>query len=162
MCALLAAPHVLPPSPILIGMPSSMRREPSKKLFDKLQFDGMDSPASRKNYAISVRISDFCWKTRLGGARQLGFCRARAAVRPADRESRTEMAHFSSGRTSRGTGRRVGALRPLCVFSGSALNCNKSKSFSCGHPIRPQRFADTLHSDQVESFEWPKRVHRRK
>lgn len=119
-------------------------------------------PASRKNYAISVRISDFCWKTRLGGARQLGFCRARAAVRPADRESRTEMAHFSSGRTSRGTGRRVGALRPLCVFSGSALNCNKSKSFSCGHPIRPQRFADTLHSDQVESFEWPKRVHRRK
>ena len=51
-------------------------------------------PASRKKYAISVRTSDSCWKTRLGGARQLGFCRARTAVCPAERGSGAEMTYF--------------------------------------------------------------------
>ena len=86
-------------------------------------------PASRKNYAISVRTSDSCRKTWLGGARQLGFCGAWASAYSAKRESRTEMAWFFSGRPSRGTGRRVGALRPLGVLRRSTSNCNLSKSF---------------------------------
>ncbi len=97
--------------------PAACDASPPKKLFDKLQFDGMDSPASRKKYAISVRTSDFCWKTRLGGARQLGFCRARAAVYPAKRESRTEMAHFFQ-RAALARNGKAGrcASPPLCVL----------------------------------------------
>ena len=76
-------------------------------------------PASRKKCAISVRTSDFCWKAWLGGARQLGFCRARASVYPAKRESRTEMAHFFPAGSPRAE-REGGPVRfaPSVCFAG--------------------------------------------
>ena len=93
-------------------------------------------PASRKNYAISVRTSDFCWKTRLGGARQLGFCRARAAVYPADRESRTEMAHFFQRAALARNGKAGRCASPsLCVLR-VALKLQQIEEFLVGYAPR--------------------------
>ena len=116
---------------------------PSQKLFDLLQFDGMDSPASRKKCAISVRTSGFCWKTRLGGARQLGFCRARAAVYPAKRESGAEMAHFFQRAALARNGKAGRCASPsLCVLRFGLKLQLIEKIFVLGCRARWARFVD--------------------
>ena len=130
---------------------------PDKKLFDKLQFDGAERPRlhppPEKTTPFQYVLRIFAGRRDLEGLANWGFMEHGHRCTRQNANHALKWRTFSSGRPSRGTGRRAGALRPLCVFCGSTLNCNKSKSFSCGHPIRPQRFADTLHSDQVESFD---------
>ena len=109
---------------------------PEQKLFDLLQFDGMDSPAStrlqKKSTPFQCVLRIFAGRRDLEGLANWGFVeRGRRCARPiADHALKWRT--FFSGRPSRGTGRRAGALLPLCVFCGSTSNCNKSKSFWLG------------------------------
>ena len=108
----------------------------NQKLFDLLQFDGMDSPAStrlqKKSMPFQCVLRIFAGRRGLVGLANWGFVgRGRRCARPVANHA-LKWRTFFSGRPSRGTGRRAGALRPLCVFCGSASNCNKSKSFWLG------------------------------
>ncbi len=58
---------------------------------------GWDGPVPvrlEKNYVISARTSKSRGKTRSAEGRQLGFCRAREALCPAERGSGAEMTYF--------------------------------------------------------------------